>query len=134
MYHKDPTVSGYLKAQKERVGAMFGQLDAAMPSHRRTVNKVQYDAWQPQGLEAQWNSFMNSQYILADTKTTKVGKMWLPKLQQAWASDAKRKSAEAKDGDTADQKKEKETLRKLINDIDELATAMAELTPWTNPF
>ena len=133
-YHMDPTISGYLKAQKERVGTMFGKLDTLMASERRTVNGVQYDAWQPQGLETQWNSFMNYQYILADSKTTKVGKTWLPQLQKVWATQAIRDGSKELPNDTDDQKKAKKISRDLIDDIDAMATKINTMGKWTNPF
>ncbi|KAK4200452.1 killer toxin subunits alpha/beta [Triangularia verruculosa] len=133
-YHNDFTIRSHFRAQKDRVGNMFEAIENALPSHRRVVNNVQYDAWQHQDLRRRWNEFMNSKFYLGQAKTMKVINEFLPVLQEAWADDGRRRAAEDQPGDSGDTLADKQRMRDLIDDIDALADRMRTLPAWINPF
>ncbi|KAK0736846.1 glycosyl hydrolases family 18-domain-containing protein [Apiosordaria backusii] len=133
-YHNDFTIRSYLRAQKDRVGNMFEAVENALPSHRRVVNNVQYDAWQRQDLRRRWNEFMNNKFYLAQAQTMKVINEFLPLLQQVWADDGARTAAEDRPGDDANTLAAKQAKRDLIDDIDALADRVKTLPVWINPF
>ena len=133
-YHSDPTIAAHLKAQKERVGAMFAALETILPNNPPTVNGVKYTAWKSQSLQTKWNQFMNRKYILASSKTKKPVAEGLPSLKKVWTNDAKRKESDDKPGDKPDVKKNKQQLRDLIEDIDALDAEWTALPQWVNPF
>lgn len=81
-YLADPKVKDIFKKQKERMGAMFDQLDNDMVTHTRTTTVTdpttgaktteKFRPWVKQNLLTEWNKFMDQKWTDATTKHTKV--------------------------------------------------------------
>lgn len=159
IYHQVPLVAQILKAQKERVGAILGKLDNELSNRQRTVTytttpvstitsssttitttetpttvTATYDAWKTQGLESQWNTFMNSKYVDAHSKTMKLINNGIGKLKTKYLDPQYIMAAQDKPGDTPQVADEKKMMRKTIEEIRSLETAASNLPNWPNPF
>ncbi|KAF7533915.1 hypothetical protein G7Z17_g13445 [Cylindrodendrum hubeiense] len=132
MYHNDFYIRHVMGVQKDRIGNILEKLDTqVLPQNPPRAGP--WKPWRPLGLKAEWNSFMKGKFIQVQIKTMKVIKEFLPRLQDTWATDAMRRDAEDKLGDSPAKLKENKDTRKLIDDIDALDNAVRALPAWVSP-
>ncbi|KAL5427576.1 hypothetical protein PMIN07_006035 [Paraphaeosphaeria minitans] len=89
-YLTDPKVKAIFKKQKERMGAMIGQLDTDMQKHRRSTTVTDPDTgavstetfrpWVKQNLLREWNKFMDQKWASATAKHKKVMHYFIKEL------------------------------------------------------
>lgn len=133
MYHNDVHIRDVLRAQKDRVGNVLDLLDTQiLPNNPR--HPAPYRPWQPQGLKAEWDSFMKGKMALVEVKTMKVINEFLPRLQEQWADAAKRQEAKIETGDDAATQASKQALQDLIDKIDAMDSVVRALSAWTWAF
>ncbi|KAL8377162.1 hypothetical protein RB595_008033 [Gaeumannomyces hyphopodioides] len=114
MYHNDVHIRDILRRQRDQVGNVLELLDTQyLPA--RPKQAAPYRPWVPLGLKARWNEFTTGKFFVVQTKTMKVLNEWMPRIQEQWASDAKRQEAKTTDGDSDADKRRKEQLQTLID-------------------
>lgn len=89
-YLVDTKVKDIFKAQKERMGAMFDQLDTDMQTHTRTATVTDpvtgktstesYRPWVKQNLLTEWNTYMDQKWTDATAKHAKVMNYFINEL------------------------------------------------------
>lgn len=134
MYHNDVHIREILRAQKDRVGNVLDMLDnTILPANPKSP--APYKPWVPQGLKAEWDSFMKGKMALVQTKTMKVINEFLPRLQEQWADEAQRQAAviDLATDDAATQASKQE-LQDLIDKIDAMDSVVRAMPAWTWPF
>lgn len=79
-YHKDIIITSFLIDQKKRIGVALGQIDQELPNHPVPGQA----AWQPQGLEALWNKYMDEKFAEAKSRTINTMDTLITELQNKY--------------------------------------------------
>lgn len=90
-YHKNAVITDFLTKQKKRIGTALGQIDQELPNHP-VPGQV---AWQPQGLEALWNTYMDEAFANAKSRTIETMDMLITELQNTYVKPDKRPGGKA---------------------------------------
>jgi hypothetical protein len=81
-YMANKQIAGILKRQKLRIGKVLTALDAEMAHHP----KPGFNAWQPQGLGALWDEYMDWHFDEAVRRTNADMREYLGMVKATWTS------------------------------------------------
>jgi hypothetical protein len=78
MYHRNAWVAKTLKAQKERIGKILGELDGD------AALKAAVPLWQTQDFAKRWNEYMDAHFDTAEKRVKNVLDTYLPLLEKKY--------------------------------------------------
>jgi hypothetical protein len=119
IYMQDKNVAESFAKEKNRMGKMIGAIDKELHKTPRIYYPQQRVAipWKEQGLEDEWNKYMDDVFDGAKDKSTKHMDKYLNAMKKEWDSQKKKDEFKKKPGDNAQIKSEKDALEKDQKDV-----------------